>query len=69
MAYNNGKCNADPNKCRSQVALNRLVRDPVLGPFLQSRAINEEDKSSVTKLGGYGWISLPTTTKRPPSLI
>jgi hypothetical protein len=63
MAYNNGKCNVDPNKCRSQVALNRLLKDPVLGPFLESRVINEEDKSSATKLGGYGWISLPTTTK------
>jgi hypothetical protein len=57
------RCDSDPNKCRSQVALNRLLRDPVLGPFLQSRVINEEDKSSATKLGGYGWISLPTTTK------
>ena len=63
MAYNIGKCDSDPNKCRSQVALNRLFRDPVLGPFLESRAINEEDKSSATKLGGYGWISLPTTAK------
>ena len=57
------RCDSDPNKCRSQVALNLLLRDPVLGPFLQSRVINEEDKSSATKLGGYGWISLPTTTK------
>lgn len=63
MAYNVGKCSADPNKCRSQVALNHLMRDPMLGPFLNSRKITDEDKSSATKIGGYGWISLPTTTK------
>lgn len=62
MSYN-GTCSRDPNKCRSQIALNRLMRDPILGPFLKSRSITDEDKSSATKLGGYGWISLPTTTK------
>lgn len=62
MSYT-GTCDKDPNKCRSQIALNRLLRDPILGPFLKSRPITEEDKSSATKLKGYGWISLPTTTK------
>ena len=60
MEYN-GTCHTNPNKCKSQVALNRLMKDPVLGPFLNSRAISNEDKSSAAKLGGYGWISLPTT--------
>jgi hypothetical protein len=62
MSYT-GTCNKDPNKCRSQIALNRLLKDPILGPFLKSRPITEEDKSSADKLKGYGWISLPTTTK------
>ncbi len=62
MSYN-GTCSRDPNKCRSQIALNRLMRDPILGPFLNSRSIKDNDKSSAAKLGGYGWISLPTTTK------
>lgn len=52
------RCDLDGNKCRSQIALNRLLRDPVLGPFLKSKAI---DKSSGVQLSGYGWISLPTT--------
>ncbi len=55
------RCDNDPNKCRSQVALNRLLKDPVLGPFVRSRRISEQDKSSAQKIGGYGWISLPTT--------
>ena len=55
-------CNLDVNKCRSQVELNRLLKDPILGQFLKSRGITSEDKSNATKLGGYGWISLPTTT-------
>ena len=55
-------CSEDPNKCRSQVELNRLFKDPILGPFLNSRSITDEDKSGVKKIGGYGWISLPTTS-------
>jgi hypothetical protein len=56
------RCDPDPNKCRSQVELNRFLRDPVLGPFLRSRTISNEDNSSAQKIGGYGWISLPTTS-------
>ena len=40
-----GRCDSDPNKCRSQIELNRLFKDPVLGPFLKSRSINSEDNS------------------------
>ena len=57
-----GRCDSDPNKCRSQIELNRLFKDPVLGPFLKSRSINSEDNSSAEKIGGYGWISLSTTS-------
>ena len=56
-----GRCDSDGNKCRSQVNLNRLLKDPVLGPFLKSSSISSQDKSSAEKIGGYGWISLPTT--------
>lgn len=54
------RCSPDQNKCRSQVKLNRLLRDPILGQFLKSTSIQEN--SSIQKIGGYGWISLPTTT-------
>ena len=54
-------CNTDANKCRSQVALNRLLKDPILGPFLRSRETTSSDNDNASKLGGYGWISLPTT--------
>ena len=56
-----GRCDSDPNKCRASVELNRLFKDPVLGPFLKS-TINSEDNSSAKKIGGYGWISLRTTS-------
>ena len=57
-----GTCNPDPHKCQSTVALNRLMKDPVLGPFLNSRTITSDDNSSAKKIGGYGWISLSTTS-------
>ena len=62
MVYNNGTCDSDANKCRSQIELNKLMKDPILGPFLTSRAPNYADNSSITKLGGHGWISLSTTS-------
>ena len=54
------RCSSDQNKCRSQVELNRLLRDPILGQFLKSTPMQEN--SWVQKIGGYGWIALPTTT-------
>lgn len=60
MTNYNQKCNTDPRKCKAQVRLYNLLKDPTLLNLMDAKKITHSEYNP-KEFGGIGWMPMKTS--------